>query len=118
MASKERHYSVDLLVPAAKADGGKLEVSGWDKPAPTTASTEAVRLALAGGLLSLMEMGGTGTCSTGAGSDAVVRFSHESARTCTLDPAIAASLADEKIVIQRGDRGGKASDLLMVFPGS
>ena len=112
-----RHLAT-LLVPAAKADGGKLEVFGWDRPAPTTAATEAVRLALASGLLGLMEMGGIGTCSRDAGSDAVVRFSHESARTCSLDSAIAASLADEKVVIHRGDRGGKSGDLLMVFPGS
>jgi signal transduction histidine kinase len=112
-----RHLAA-LLVPAAKADGGKLEVSGWDRPAPTTAPTEAVRLGLASGLLELLEMGGIGTCSLEAGSDAVVRFSHESARTCSLDSAIAASLADERVVIQRGDRGGQSGDLLMVFPGS
>jgi hypothetical protein len=104
-------------VPAAKADGGKLDVSGWETAVPTAAAPEAVRLALAAGLLALIEMGGSGSCSLHAGSDAVVRFSHESAATCSLDSAIAASLAVEKIVIQRGDRDEKSGDLLMLFPG-
>jgi hypothetical protein len=111
-----RHLAT-LLVPAAKADGGRLEVSGWEKAAPTAASPEAVRLALAAGLLALIEMGGSGSCSLNAELDAVVRFSHESAATCNLDSAIAASLAAEKIVIQVGDRDEKSSDLLMLFPG-
>ena len=112
-----RHLA-SLLVPAARADGGKLDVSGWENPAPTTAPAEAVRLALAAGLLGLMEKGGTGSCSLDVGQDAVVRFSHESADACSLESAIAASLADENIVIQRGDRGRKTADLLMIFPGS
>jgi hypothetical protein len=117
VAQALRHLA-SLLVPAARADGGKLEVSGGEKPAPTRASAEAVRLALAAGLLVLMEKGGTGSCSLDIIPDTVVRFSHESAGTCRLDSAIAASLADENVVIQRGDRGGKPGDLLMVFPGS
>jgi hypothetical protein len=112
-----RHLAA-LVVPTAKADGGKLAVSGSDKPTPTTATAEAVRLALATGLLALLEKGGSATCALEAAPDAVVRFSHESADTCTLDSAIAASLADENIVIQRGDRGEKSGDLLMIFPGS
>jgi hypothetical protein len=117
VAQTLRHLAV-LLVPAAKADGARLEVVGWDKPAPTAAGPEAIRLALAAGLIGLMEMGGNGRCSLDSSPDAVVRFSHESADTCSLDSAIAAALADENIVVQRGDRGGKSSDLLMVFPGS
>ena len=83
---------------------------------PTTASAKAVRLGLAAGLLQLAEKGGS--CRPEATSATVVRFSHESAETCSLDPAIAASLAEQNIVIQRADRGGNAGDLLMVFPGS
>lgn len=112
-----RHLAT-LLVPAAKADGGNLVVSGWEKSTPTTASSVGARLALATGLLTLVAKGGSGTCSLKAAPDAVVRFSHESAETCSLDSAITASLAEEKIVIQRGDRGEKSGDLLMVFPGS
>jgi signal transduction histidine kinase len=117
VAQTLRHLAT-LLVPAAKADGGRLEVSGWEQPAPTAAGAEAIRLALAAGLLGLIEMGGTGRCSLDNSTGAVVRFSHESADACSLDSAIAASLADENIVIQRVDRGGKSRDLLMVFPGS
>lgn len=112
-----RHLAA-LLVPAAKADGGKLEVSGWETGAPTSAPTEGVRLALAAGLLALMEMGGSGSCSLESGPEPVVRFSHESAETCSLDSAIAASLAEENIVIQGGDGATQSGVLLMVFPGS
>ena len=112
-----RHLAT-LLVPAAKADGVRLEVSGWERPAPTTAPSSGVRLALASGLLALMERGGSGRCSLDSTRDAVVRFSHESAETCSLDSATAASLAEQNIVIQRGDRVERSGDLLMIFPGS
>ena len=112
-----RHLAA-LLVPAAQADGGKLAVSGWEIPAPTTATSEAVRLALAAGLLALLEMGGSGGCSLKTGPETVVRFSHESAEACSLDSAIATSLAEENIVIQRGDGAPQSGVLLMVFPGS
>lgn len=112
-----RHLAT-LLVPAAKADGGTLVVSGWDSPAPTSASSEGVRSGLAAGLLALMEKGGTGTCSLETTSETVVRFSHEFAETCSLDSAIAASLAEENIVIQKADRAETSGDLLMIFPGS
>lgn len=110
-----RHLAA-LLVPAAHADGIRISVSGWERQMPTTASAEAVRLGLAAGLLQLAEKGGS--CRPEASSVTVVRFSHESAETCSLDSAIAASLAEQNIVIQRADRGGNVSDLLMVFPGS
>ena len=112
-----RHLAT-LLVPAAKADGGALLVGGYDRQAPTTAPSSGVRLALAAGLLNVMEKGGSGSCSLETGPDAVVRFSHESAGTCNLDSAIAASLAEQNIVIQTGDRAAKSGDLLIVFPGS
>ena len=107
-----------LLVPAAAADGGNLEVSGWETSAPTSVPPEGVRLAVASGLLALLEKGGSAGCSLETGTDAVVRFSHESAAPCSLDSAVAASLAEQNIVIQRGDPAGKSGDLLMIFPGS
>jgi hypothetical protein len=112
-----RHLAA-LLVPAAKADGGKLAVSGCETPAPTSATSEAVRLALTAGLLTLMEMGGSGSCSLKIGPETVVRFSHESAEACSLDSATTASLAEENIVIQREDGATQSGVLLMVFPGS
>lgn len=110
-----RHLAA-LLVPVARADGAALKVSGWERPVPTTASADAVRLGIGAGLLQMAEQGGSCLLETTSGT--VVRFSHESAETCTLDSAIAASLAEQNIVIQRADPGGKAGDLLMVFPGS
>jgi hypothetical protein len=112
-----RHLAA-LLVPAARANGGRLEVSGWQRPAPTRVGAEAVRLALGAGLLTLIEMGGTGACSLETASDAVVRFSHESAEPCSLDSAIAASLAEQNIIIQGMARVAKSGDLVMVFPGT
>ena len=93
-------------------------MSGWEMPTPTTATSEAVRLALSAGLLTLLEMGGSGSCSLKFGPEPVVRFSHESAEACSLDSAIVASLAEENIVIQRGDGATQSGVLLMVFPGS
>lgn len=110
-----RHLAA-LLVPAAGADGIRMSVSGWERAMPTTASAEAVRLGIGAGLLQLAQKGGF--CRPEATSGAVVRFSHESAETCSLDSAIAASLAEQNILIQRADRGGNVGDLLMVFPGS
>lgn len=112
-----RHLAA-LLVPAARADGGRLDVSGWEQSARTSADQAIVRLGLASGLLGLMEQGGTGKCSLHTVPDTVVRFSHESADACSLDSATAAVLAEHNIVIQREDRAGRSGDLLMVFPGS
>ena len=114
VAQTLRHLAT-LMVPAARADGARLMVSGWERPAPTAATAEAVRLGIGAGLLRLAERGGS--CRLETTSATVVRFSHESAETCNLDSAIAASLAEQNIVIQGADRGGTAGDLLMVFPG-
>ncbi|MGH7638155.1 MAG: hypothetical protein ACREOK_10940 [Gemmatimonadaceae bacterium] len=110
-----RHLAT-LLVPAAHADGIRMSVSGWERQMPTAASAEAVRLGIGAGLLLLAEKGGS--CRPEGTSVTVVRFSHESAETCSLDAAIAASLAEQNILIQRADRDSDASDLLMVFPGT
>jgi hypothetical protein len=104
-----------LLVPAAKADGGRLTVTGLDRPVLTAATPVAARLALATGLLAISAGKGAASCTLEAGAGAVVRFSHESADTCELDPAIASLIAAHDIEIQRPDRGG---ELLMIFPGA
>jgi hypothetical protein len=103
-----------LLVPAAKADGRSLAVDGYEIPAVTAASAVATRLALANGLLCLTREGGEGRCSLEFDGETVVRFSHESADTCSLDAAVAAAISGENQGI-RHERSG--SDLILVFPG-
>lgn len=109
-----RHLG-ELLVPAAKADGGHLEVVQQRTGATTRADATATRLALATLLLANSGSGrrGKAVLEGSDTTDAVVRFSHESAGTCSFDPAIAALVAGEGI---RSDRS--ASDLLLVFPGN
>ena len=103
-----------LLVPAARADGGELKVEGLDRPARTLAPAIAVRLALAAGLLALTRDRGRGTCRLEADAATVVRFSHESAGTCELEPATAALIAEHDIKTERPD----GRDLLLSFPGA
>jgi hypothetical protein len=113
-----RHLAT-LLVPAAKSNGGELEVDGGNQSVPTAAPAIATRLALAAGLLSLTKEGGVGSCrletpvngTTDRGT--VVRFSHEAASTCSIEPEIATAIAQHQI---RTERSG--SDLLIVFPGT
>lgn len=100
-----------LLIPAAKADGKRLIVDGYGRSVPTTAGAQATRLALASGLLSLLQKGDSGRCQLEQHEDAVVRFSHESAGTCSLDPAIGAVIAEHHI---RSEQSG--SDLVLRFP--
>ena len=101
-----------LLIPATKADGGRLAVEGYQTSAPTSAPAQATRLALAAGLLALTKDGNSGHCWLESGAEPVVRFSHESAVPCNLDPAIASAIAEHSI---RTERSG--SDLRIVFPG-
>jgi signal transduction histidine kinase len=116
-------HLASLLVPAAKSDGGFLSVEGTQRPAPTAASTVATRLALAAGLLALTKEEGStggeaghggprGRCQLESGEKIVVRFSHESAGTCRLEPAVASAITEQGI-----QNGGSGSDLLLVFPG-
>ena len=106
-----------LLVPAAKADGMKLEVEGYDVAVPTSAPPMAVRLVLASGLLALIKEGGVARCRlhpATAGAETVVRFSHESAAVGDLDPALASALGKgTNIRVRRSD-----NDLQLVFPGN
>lgn len=111
-----RHLAA-LLVPAARSDGGSLEVEGYEKPVQTGAPAQAVRLALAAGLLGF-GLKARGRCRLEGGNDEsgrepVVRFSHESAAACSLDPAVAQALAMHNI---RTERSGP--DLNLWFPGS
>lgn len=99
-----------LLVPAIKADGGSLSVDGYAKSAPTTAPANATRLALAAGLLALTKEGGASRCRLESGADTVVRFSHESAGTRSMDAAIAAAIAEHGI-----RQKSSGDDLLLVF---
>jgi hypothetical protein len=101
-----------LLVPAAKSDGGSLEVEGHDVSIETAVPAHASRLALASGLLALIKEGGAGRCRLASKGQIVVRFSHESAARCSLDPAVASAIGQHHI---RTSRSG--SDLLLEFPG-
>jgi hypothetical protein len=104
-----------LLVPAAKADGQILTVEGTDASAPTAAPPASLRLALATGLLGLIKEGepGGGTCSLKGGLEPVVRFSHQSARACSLGPVVTKIIAADGIRVQ--EEGG---ELTLVFPQS
>ena len=101
-----------LLVPAARADGRTLKVDGYEQSVPTAAPVQAVRLALASGMLSLVKGSKSGRCTLHSGPEPVVRFSHESAATCSLDSAVADALAGCNINTRRSDH-----DLLIEFPG-
>ena len=101
-----------LLVPAAKAEQVELAVEGYDVSAPTSAAPEAVRLALARGLLALIKEGG-GKCMLEAGADAVVRFSHQSASACSLGPVVTSTIAADGIRTTESDGA-----LTLVFPKS
>ena len=101
-----------LLVPAAKADGRVLQVKGDERGVPTAAPALAVRLAIAVGLLTLVKGEKGGRCLLEGGAEPVVRFSHESAVTCSLDSAVAEALAGCNINTRRSDH-----DLLIEFPG-
>lgn len=105
-----RHLA-ELLVPAARADGGSLSIDGITTNAPTSAPGTVVRLGLAAGLLAVSGKGRQGRCVLENGPEAVVRFSHESAGACDLDPATAAALAGHAVRIERSPR-----DLTLVFP--
>lgn len=105
-----RHLA-ELLVPAARADGGSLSIDGITTNAPTSAPGTVVRLGLAAGLLVVSGKGRQGRCVLENGPEAVVRFSHESAGACDLDPATAAALAGHAVRIERSPR-----DLTLVFP--
>ena len=100
-----------LLTPAAKADGKRLLIDGYGRSTPTAATAQATRLALALGLLALLRSGSTGRCTLENNGETVVRFSHEPAGTCSLEPAVAAVIEAHHI---RVDRSG--TDLLLRFP--
>lgn len=104
-------HLASLLIPATRADGGRLAVDGYQTSAPTGARATAVRLALAAPLLGITKNGGSGQCRLDSDGETMVRFSHESARPWSLDEAVASVLAEHSI---RTDRSG--SELIMRFP--
>ncbi|MGH7679889.1 MAG: hypothetical protein ACRENU_15570 [Gemmatimonadaceae bacterium] len=113
-----RHLGT-LLVPAAKSDGGSIALEGQELPVATAAPAVATRLALAAGLLAMCRQGGHGRCALevanpgDSASETVVRFSHESADSCTIEPAVATALEKHHIRMERS-----GSDLLLIFPGT
>ena len=104
-------HLASLLIPATRADGGRLTVEGYQMSAPTSAPAQATRLGLAVALLRLTAAGGASHCRLDPGPAPMVRFSHESATPFSLDPAVASVLAEHSIRI---DRSG--ADLHMTFP--
>ncbi|HJQ19499.1 MAG TPA: hypothetical protein VJ867_04050 [Gemmatimonadaceae bacterium] len=91
-----RHLAA-LLIPAAKADGKRLVVDGYGRSAPTSASAQATRLALGAGLLAVLQGDHSGRCQLEQNGEIVVRFSHESAGACSLDPAVSAAIQQHDI---------------------
>jgi len=114
-----------LLVPAAKADGGSLTVEGTGGSFSTQVSGQAVRLALGAALLALLRKGG-GRCSMespngtlppgGDGAAAVVRFSHEPADACRIDPEIVSAIEQHGIRVEMGEVPGGGTETRLVFP--
>ena len=105
-------HLASLFVPTAKSDGGSLTVDGYERSTPTGAPGQATRLALAAGLLMLTRGGGDSRCHLDSNGGTVVRFSHESADTCSLDSAVAKAIAEHSISSVRS-----GSDLILRFPG-
>ena len=100
-----------LLVPAARSDNIPLHVDGYERPTPTTAPALATWLALAAGLLALIKEGGGRCVLAPEKGETVVRFSHESAGTCSLGDDVVSAITAHAI---RTNRSG--SDLLIIFP--
>jgi hypothetical protein len=111
-----RHLAT-LLVPAAKADGRTLTVEGYQRAALTPVPAHAARLALASGLLALIQQGGSSRCQIASleesRGNALVRFSHESAGAFNLEPTVATALAAHQIRTME-----VGAELHIVFPGS
>jgi len=105
-----RHLAA-LLVPATRAEGGRLTVQCQQVSAPTTASARATRLALAATLLRFTDNGGSARCTLEVAAETVVRFSHESAGSVEPDAEVAAALAEQCIRMEKS-----GAELLMVFP--
>jgi hypothetical protein len=101
-----------------------LVVEGTEDSVLTASAAQATRLALGATLLALVRVGGGRCClepaakgearsGVGAanGRSAVVRFSHESAGTCSLDPEIVAEIEQNGIRVERQN-----NDIVLVFP--
>ena len=120
-----------LLVPAARADGGSLTVDGVAGSVSTSAAGQATRLALGATLLALVRTGGGkcrlegsegggkeggGAIPGSAGSATVVRFSHEAADACKLDPDIVSTIEQHGIHVEQRHANGGSAETLLVFP--
>jgi hypothetical protein len=106
-----RHLA-SLLIPATKADGGRLTVEGYQSSAPTTAPASVTRLAVTAGLLALTSQRGSGRCILESGAETLVRFSHESGSPSLKGP-IASAIAEHSIRIHES-----GADLILAFPRS
>lgn len=102
---------VALLAPAARARGGALELVGLDRAATTTAAPDAVRLALASGLLASTRDGQKATCVLASGDSARVEMTRGMKEPPALRGEVADELARQQIRIDRPD-----SRLVMIFP--
>ena len=112
VTSTARHLAA-LLGPAARADGGRLEVV--DGPAAvgvaTSAPAAAVRLVLACAMLRALDRRTATTCRIDAGDGMVIRVECADGSAIELDPQIAAVAADAGIRVD-SDSGG----LSLAFP--
>lgn len=82
---------------AARADGGRLEVSGALEAGVTSASGNAVRLAVAAALLAALDASAHVRCV--AGSDGVVRIERVGGTAFTMEGAVVAAVASAGIDI-------------------
>jgi len=105
-----RHLA-SLLIPATKADGGRLTVEGYQRSVPTTATPSVTRLAVTAGLLALTSHGGSGRCTLESEPETLVRFSHESGSPRSLDGPVASVITEHSIRIHES-----GADLILAFP--
>ena len=106
---------VTLLGPAARSEGGELELvdgrADGDAGGVTSASGAAVRLVLASAMLRALEKRTAATCRVEAGDSMVIRVECADGSGVELDPAVARAASEAGIRVEAGPGG-----LSLAFP--
>jgi hypothetical protein len=103
---------VALLGPAARTEGGSLEIAGAPLGESVTgAPAVAVRLVLAGAMLRALEQRAAATCRVEGADGMVIRVECADGSAIELDPRVAEVAADAGIGIDGGPGG-----LSLAFP--
>jgi hypothetical protein len=104
---------VALLGPAARAEGGSLEIAGAPPGggSATGAPAVAVRLVLAAAMLRALEQRAAATCRVEGADGMVIRVECADGSAIELDPRVAEVAADAGIGIEGGPGG-----LSLAFP--